>query len=155
VPITVSTEVSTSRADTPVVSVDLVVHLPEEIVAAAVAAERAERRVVVCCRESSQAEALGAQLLLAGVGSAVVTAATPVTELADTLQAFGFNDFTVLLVTDDLNYPWAAPEGTALMHADLPALYSGPLLLVAWRARLRPATSSGEGLLEAHLRQLA
>jgi hypothetical protein len=54
-----------------------------------------------------------------------------------------------------LNYPWAAPEGTALMHADLPALYSGPLLLVAWRARLRRATSSGEGLLEAHLRQLA
>jgi hypothetical protein len=41
------------------------------------------------------------------------------------------------------------------MHADLPALYSGPLLLVAWRARLRRATSSGEGLLEAHLRQLA
>ncbi len=153
-PINVSTQVSTARADTPVVTVDLVVHLPEEIVAAAVAAERAEHRLLVCCRERTQAEALGGQLLIAGVGSAVVTAATPRTELAGTLEAFGFNDFTVLLVTDDVNYPWSAPEGTALMHADLPALYSGPLLLVAWRARLRRVTSS-DSLLEAHLSRTA
>lgn len=147
VPITVSTQVSSAGGDSPTVCLDLVIHLPEEIVAAAVAAERVETPLIVCCREADQARALSQQLLIAGVGSAVITGRTPIAELGRTLEAFALADFTVLLATDDLTTPWAAPTACTLLHADLPSLFSGPLLNVALRVRLSHVETVAEPLL--------
>ena len=102
---------------------DLVVHFPEEIVAAAVEAERRGELLVVACREAAQARALSEMLLAAQVGSAVITGATRGLDLRQTLEAFGYADFTVLLATDDAMVGWQAPPACRrLLHADLPAV---------------------------------
>lgn len=121
-PIQIAVSIMTSEPSSPDVVNDFVVHFPEEIVAAAAQAERAGELVVVACRDAAQAEALSGMLLAGGVGSAILSARTNGFDLRETLEAFGYADFTVLLVTDDMMIGWQAPPACRrLLHADLPA----------------------------------
>lgn len=121
-PIQIAVSITTPEPSCPGVVSDFVVHFPEEIVAEAVQAERCGELVVVACRQACQAEALSRMLLSGGVGSAVLTARTNSFDLHQTLEAFGYADFTVLLVTDDMMTGWQAPPAChRLLHADLPA----------------------------------
>ena len=135
-PIHIAASVTTSAPSSPTVTDDFVVHFPEEIVAEAVDAERLGELVVVACREPGQAQALSAMLLSASVGSAVITTATTGFDLRQTLEAFGYGDFTVLLATDDVMVGWQAPaECRRLLHADLPATPGTRQFFAAVRSR--------------------
>lgn len=129
----------------PTVSTELIIHLPEEIVDAARHAERDGGRIVVCCRTAEQAGMLAEKLLIAELGSAVLTGQASRSDVNDTVDAFNLGDFTVLLVTDDLYNPWQVDSDVRLIHADLPAPYGAVQLMTAIntrRARIRATVAA-------------
>lgn len=135
-PITVASNLTASGTTTPVVSTDLVIHLPEEILALANAADRDGTQIVVCCRSAEQAATLAEKLLAAAVGSAILSGGASPSQVRYTVEAFGYGDFTVLLTTDDLYHPWQVGDDVALLHADLPAPHGALQLMTAISARL-------------------
>lgn len=135
-PITLTSDLTAVGTTSPTVSTELVIHLPEEIVEAAREAEREGGRIVVCCRSGEQAGVLAEKLLIAELGSAVLTGQANRTDVSATIDAFNLGDFTVLLVADDLYNPWQVDSDVRLMHADLPAPYGAVQLLSAINTRL-------------------
>ncbi|MFV0461379.1 MAG: hypothetical protein ACK5MT_21705 [Actinomycetales bacterium] len=134
-PITVSSTFTAAGTSSPVVSTDLVIHLPEEIVEVASQAEREDTRLIVCCRTAEQAKALSDRLLGAAIGSALLSRMSTRQEVTSTVEAFELGDFTVLLVTDDLHNPWQVDGEVALLHADLPALHGPVQVMTTLNAR--------------------
>lgn len=134
VPITMSCNLTADGTTTPVVSTEIVIHLPEEIVAAVRQADRDGRAVVICCRGAEQAAQLAERLLAAGLGSGVLTGQARGEQVRATVEAFGYGDFTALLCTDDLYYPWKVSDAI-LLHADLPVPHGSLQLMTAINAR--------------------
>lgn len=144
-PLTVASNLTAAGTTSPTVSTDLVVHLPEEIVTEARAAEREQRGVVVCCRGLDQATMLADKILLADVGSAVLAPGTDREAVNAIVEAFGYGDFTVLLVVDDLGSAWQVSDDKVLLHADLPALHGSVQFMNALNVR-RSRLRSGIGV---------
>lgn len=151
-PLRISSDLTAAGTTSPVVSTDLVVHLPDEIMAIAAQIEREGGRLLVCCRSADQAMSLADQLLEASVGSAVVTSALGADNLAATLEAFRFGDFTVLLVSDEVRHPFRVDAGVHLLHADLPTPHGGIQLMGALNNRRARLSSVEPPLIEAQRR---
>lgn len=128
-PLRVSSDLTAAGTRSPVVSTDLVILLPDEIVAVSADAERTADQVLVCCRTVEQASTLSDRLLEASVGSAVLGDHVGLDELAATLDAFRLGDFTVLLVSDGHPHLFQVGPHVHLLHADLPAPHGGIQLM--------------------------